>query len=77
MAEEGREGKLQAESKWLRDGEFDLVVSDVVPLACAAASLAKIPAVCVSNFSWGTNPSQSSTAGFAFFSPQARQLCYR
>ena len=32
---------------------MDLVVSDVVPLACAAADLAGVPSVCVSNFSWG------------------------
>ena len=32
---------------------MDLVVSDVVPLGCAAASAAGVPSVCVSNFSWG------------------------
>ena len=30
----------------------DLVVSDVVPMACAAAKQANIPCAVVSNFSW-------------------------
>ena len=54
-----RESKLAKEVAWLQDrgsggsGGVDLVVSDVVPLACAAAKAAGIPSVCVSNFSWG------------------------
>ncbi|GBG79336.1 hypothetical protein CBR_g29486 [Chara braunii] len=43
---------LETESAWLRLVGASLVVSDVVPIACAAASKAGIPAVCVSNFSW-------------------------
>jgi L-arabinokinase len=38
---------------WLRATCTDLVVSDIVPLACAAAAAAGIPAVAVTNFSWG------------------------
>jgi len=38
---------------WLRTTRTDLVVSDVVPIACAAAAQAGIPAVAVTNFSWG------------------------
>ena len=53
VAVEGRENKLQAESAWLKEERIHLVVSDVVPLACCAAKLADLPAVCVSNFSWG------------------------
>ena len=44
---------LETESAWLQAVKADLVVSDIVPLACAAAAQAKIPCVCVSNFSWG------------------------
>lgn len=48
-----REEMLAAEVQWLQSNNFDLVVSDVVPIVCAAAAAAGIPAVCVSNFSWG------------------------
>lgn len=48
-----REEMLAAEVQWLQLNHFDLVVSDVVPIVCAAAAAAGIPAVCVSNFSWG------------------------
>lgn len=53
VAVEGRDEKLSAETAWLREEKIGLVVSDVVPLACAAACAARIPSVCVSNFSWG------------------------
>ena len=53
MAQDSRSEKLSAESTWLSDNSIDLVVSDVVPLACAAAHRAGIPSVCVTNFSWG------------------------
>eukprot|EP00899_Mesostigma_viride_P004106 jgi/Mesvir1/13697/Mv02130-RA.2 len=43
---------LQEERDWLVASGVDVVVSDVVPLACAAAAKAGIPAVCVTNFSW-------------------------
>ncbi|GBF96473.1 L-arabinokinase-like, partial [Raphidocelis subcapitata] len=43
---------LDAEVSWLRATRTDLVVSDVVPIACAAAAEAGIPAVAVTNFSW-------------------------
>jgi L-arabinokinase len=48
-----RATKLSGEAAWLQGENIDLVVSDVVPLACAAAAAAGIPSVCVSNFSWG------------------------
>ena len=60
IAVEGREAKLQAESSWLAERGTDLVVSDVVPLACAAADLAGVTSVCVSNFSWGGAPSHKN-----------------
>lgn len=47
-----RDELLQAEASWLRTTRTDLVVSDVVPIACAAAARAGIPAVAVTNFSW-------------------------
>jgi L-arabinokinase len=48
-----RSEMLEAEAAWLSANHIDLVVSDVVPLACAAAAAVGLPAVCVSNFSWG------------------------
>jgi L-arabinokinase len=48
-----RDDMLAAEAQWLQSNHIDLVVSDVVPIVCAAAAAAGIPAVCVSNFSWG------------------------
>lgn len=48
-----RESMLESEAQWLQSNRIDLVVSDVVPIACAAAAAAGVPAVCVSNFSWG------------------------
>lgn len=53
MAATDRDQKLSDEAAWLQNQRIDLVVSDVVPLACAAAHAAGIPSVCVSNFSWG------------------------
>ena len=44
---------LETETAWLAATKPDLVASDVVPLACAAAAAAGIPAVCISNFTWG------------------------
>ena len=38
---------------WLKATRADLVISDTVPLACAAAKLAGLPCACISNFSWG------------------------
>lgn len=53
MAQDDRETKLGEETQWLIEGNFNLVVSDAVPLACACAHAAGIPSVCVTNFSWG------------------------
>lgn len=50
---------LQTEQAWLAATRPDLVVSDVVPLACAAAYAAGIPCICVSNFSWGEHVCQA------------------
>ena len=44
---------LETEQAWLAAVKPDLVVSDIVPLACAAAAAVGIPCVCISNFSWG------------------------
>ena len=44
---------LETEQAWLAAVKPALVVSDIVPLACAAAAAVGIPCVCISNFSWG------------------------
>ncbi|XP_042452173.1 L-arabinokinase-like isoform X1 [Zingiber officinale] len=43
---------LATEVEWLNFIKADLVVSDVVPVACRAAADAGIRSVCVTNFSW-------------------------
>ncbi|XP_030551692.2 L-arabinokinase-like [Rhodamnia argentea] len=43
---------LATEVEWLNSVKADLVVSDVVPVACRAAADAGIRSVCVTNFSW-------------------------
>ncbi|XP_031475091.1 L-arabinokinase-like isoform X1 [Nymphaea colorata] len=43
---------LATEAEWLHSIQADLVISDVVPIACRAAAEAGIRAVCVTNFSW-------------------------
>nr|XP_023885594.1 L-arabinokinase-like [Quercus suber]POE69349.1 l-arabinokinase [Quercus suber] len=43
---------LETEIEWLNSIKADLVVSDVVPVACRAAADAGIRSVCVTNFSW-------------------------
>lgn len=43
---------LEAEINWLNSIKADLVVSDVVSVACRAAADAGIRSVCVTNFSW-------------------------
>ncbi|KAL5559262.1 hypothetical protein UlMin_035473 [Ulmus minor] len=47
-----RESILETEVKWLHSIKADLVVSDVVPVACRAAADAGIRSICVTNFSW-------------------------
>ncbi|WCJ30540.1 arabinose kinase [Euphorbia peplus] len=47
-----RESILASEIEWLNSIKADLVVSDVVPVACRAAADAGIRSVCVTNFSW-------------------------
>ena len=44
--------RLQAEADLLRHHRAALVVADAPPLACAAASLAGVPAVVCGNFTW-------------------------
>ncbi|XP_026458266.1 L-arabinokinase-like [Papaver somniferum] len=43
---------LATEVEWLNSINADLVISDVVPVACRAAADAGIRSVCVTNFSW-------------------------
>ncbi|KAF4348287.1 hypothetical protein F8388_000541 [Cannabis sativa] len=47
-----RDSILATEVDWLNSIKADLVVSDVVPVACRAAADAGIRSVCVTNFSW-------------------------
>ncbi|XWS17942.1 hypothetical protein CRYUN_Cryun33cG0111000 [Craigia yunnanensis] len=47
-----RDSILATEVEWLNSIKADLVVSDVVPVACRAAAEAGIRSVCVTNFSW-------------------------
>ncbi|KAF2283531.1 hypothetical protein GH714_011857 [Hevea brasiliensis] len=47
-----RDSILATETQWLHSIKADLVVSDVVPVACRAAADAGIRSVCVTNFSW-------------------------
>ncbi|CAN0859232.1 ARA1 [Linum grandiflorum] len=47
-----RDSILATEIEWLNTIKADLVVSDVVPVACRAAADAGIRSVCVTNFSW-------------------------
>jgi L-arabinokinase len=52
-AVERREELLDAEVAWLSAAGVHMVVSDTVPLACAAAHAAQLPCAVVTNFSWG------------------------
>ncbi|PKI50821.1 hypothetical protein CRG98_028816 [Punica granatum] len=45
-----RDSILTTEVEWLKSIKADLVVSDVVPVACRAAADAGIRSVCVTNF---------------------------
>ncbi|KAK4370133.1 hypothetical protein RND71_009608 [Anisodus tanguticus] len=47
-----RDSILATEVEWLKSVKADLVISDVVPVACRAAADAGIRAVCCTNFSW-------------------------
>lgn len=69
-----RRGAIIAEeSTWLKDQHADLVVSDIVPLACAAAAAAGVPCIAVSNFSWDFIYSEYLTAAGSEF----RQLVWQ
>lgn len=54
---ERRETILATEVDWLKTTQIHLVALDIVPIACAAAAAAGLPAVGVSNFSWGRKAS--------------------
>lgn len=40
------------EAEFLNERRIDFVISDAPPLACAAAALAQVPSVVLSNFTW-------------------------
>ncbi|KAL1205524.1 L-arabinokinase [Cardamine amara subsp. amara] len=52
IAVEPRDSILATEVEWLKSIKANLVVSDVVPIACRAAANAGIRSICVTNFSW-------------------------
>eukprot|EP00898_Chlorokybus_atmophyticus_P005965 jgi/Chlat1/636/Chrsp103S00005 len=47
-----RAESLATEEAWLKSINAQVVVSDIVPMVCTAATNIGIPAVCVTNFSW-------------------------
>uniref|UniRef100_A0A0D9WTU2 GHMP kinase N-terminal domain-containing protein n=1 Tax=Leersia perrieri TaxID=77586 RepID=A0A0D9WTU2_9ORYZ len=47
-----RDSILRTEAEWLTSINADLVISDVVPVACRVAADVGIPSVCIGNFSW-------------------------
>ena len=53
IAVDKRDALLETEVEWLKSSNIDLVAVDIVPIPCPAAPAAGIPAVGVSNFSWG------------------------
>eukprot|EP00958_Prasinococcus_capsulatus_P007434 scaffold695_cov384-Prasinococcus_capsulatus_cf.AAC.15 len=59
---EPREYLIETESRWLRANGVNLVITDVVPIACPAGKAAGIPVVCVTNFSWDFVYSEYLTA---------------
>ena len=64
-----RDAILATEVNWLKTSEIDLVAVDIVPIAFAAAAAAGLPAVGVSNFSWGM------TSVWVLFSPRYTLCC--
>ena len=53
IAVQPRNSLIKLEAEWLTASKIDLVTVDIVPIACAAVAAAGLPAVGVSNFSWG------------------------
>ena len=43
---------IAQESAWMKEANIQVVVSDIVPIACAVGKEAGLPVVCCSNFSW-------------------------
>ena len=52
IAVTNRKQLLDTEVAWMKEARIQVVVSDVVPLACAAAAVLSIPSACLTNFSW-------------------------
>ena len=46
------DARAELDAAILRDAKTALVIADAPPLACAAAALAAIPAIVISNFTW-------------------------
>ncbi len=44
--------KLQSEIKFIQEGKYDLIISDIVPFAFEVAYEADVPSVGISNFNW-------------------------
>jgi L-arabinokinase len=62
------------ESTWLRECGADIVISDIVPLACVSAATAGVPCIAVSNFSWDFIYSEYLTAAGSAFKDLVWQI---
>ncbi len=69
-----RQQIIVEESTWLRECGADIVISDIVPLACVAAASAGIPCIAVSNFSWDFIYSEYLTAAGSAFKDLVWQI---
>ena len=49
----GHEDWIQAEAAWLSSSGMQVVISSLMPHACAAAAEAGIPSVCIADAMWG------------------------
>ncbi len=69
-----RDQIIAEESAWLRECGADIVISDIVPLACVSAATAGIPCIAVSNFSWDFIYSEYLTAAGSAFKDLVWQI---
>jgi len=69
-----RDQIIVEESTWLRECGADIVISDIVPLACVSAATAGLPCIAVSNFSWDFIYSEYLTAAGSAFKDLVWQI---
>jgi galactokinase len=65
---------IAEESAWLLECNADIVISDIVPLACVSAATAGLPCIAVSNFSWDFIYSEYLTAAGSAFKDLVWQI---